>query len=137
MSDHLLAPGKGIPTVMPHAGKQSGIGQLEIFQETIRGDRIRQSNSVQNAILFHPGIQGIPVGICRIVLVIALPGTHDPFMRHGTHRCHIPFFRQKDIGSTDAGRILIVLIVRHQLLHRQFLCLRGQAAPQAKFTEVA
>ena len=85
---------------MPHAGKQSGIGQLEIFQETIRGDRIRQSNSVQNAILFHPGIQGIPVGICRIVLVIALPGTHDPFMRHGSHRCHIPFFCQIDIGRT-------------------------------------
>ena len=72
---------------MPHAGKQSGIGQLEIFQETIRGDRIRQSNSVQNAILFHPGIQGIPVGICRIVLVIALPGTHDPFMLSCTCLC--------------------------------------------------
>ena len=63
--------------------------------------------------------------------MIALPGTHDPFMRHGTHRCHIPFFRQIDIGSTDAGRILIVLIV-----HRQFLCLRGQAAPQSKFAKI-
>ena len=71
---------------MPHAGKQSGIGQLEIFQETIRGDRIRQSNSVQNAILFHPGIQGIQLDV-RIVLVIALPGTHDPFMLSCTCLC--------------------------------------------------
>ena len=35
MGDHLLAPDKGIPAVMPHSGKQGGIGQLKIFQETI------------------------------------------------------------------------------------------------------
>ena len=122
---------------MPHAGKQSGIGQLEIFQETIRGDRIRQSNSVQNAILFHPGIQGIPVGICRIVLVIALPGTHDPFMGHSAYRCHVPFLCQIDIGGTNAGGVLIILIMPHQLLYCQFLCLCRETASQTEFTEIS
>lgn len=46
MGDHFLAPGKGIPAVMPHSGKQGGIGQLKIFQKTICGDGVCQGDAV-------------------------------------------------------------------------------------------
>ena len=46
MCDHLLSPGEGISAVMAHTGEQGRIGQLEIFQETIRGNGIGQGNSV-------------------------------------------------------------------------------------------
>ena len=108
----------------PHAGKQSGIGQLEIFE--YRGDRIRQSNSVQNAILFHPHIQGIPV---RCACDCPLPVAHDPISWAIVYPCSISFLCQIDIGGTNAGGVLIILIP-HQLLYCQFLCLCRETASQ-------
>ena len=70
----------------------------------------------------------------RIVLVISLPGTHDPFMGHSAYRCHVPFLCQIDIGGTNAGGVLIILIVTHQLLYCQFLCLCRETASQTEFT---
>lgn len=93
--NHLLTPYQRITRIMTNTRKQCCECKLEIFQETVGCNCICQCCTVQNSIFLNPCVKCIPIRICRIVLVISLSYTHNPFMCHCANWCNSVFFRKK------------------------------------------
>lgn len=133
--NHLLAPLIRVTAVVTYATEQGCIFQLEVLKEAISGDSISQGDTVQYSIFFSPCLQRIPVGVCRIVLMVSLANAHNPFMSHRTHGSHTVLLGEVHIGCADTHGIVVQGIVLTENLDRQVLCLSRKTATKAKFAE--